>query len=55
MKINDNTRQIQMNRTLVRTDLLEQLVVGFPQLPPKAHKSLANFAGLQIAYMGNVQ
>lgn len=50
-----DTRLIQMNRILGRTDLVEQLVVGFPQWPPKAHKSLASFAGLQIAYKGNTQ
>lgn len=49
------TRPIQTNKILARTDLVGQLVVGFPQWPPKAHKSLANFAGLQISCKGNVQ
>ena len=43
-----------MNRILGRIDLMELKVVGFPQLPPKAHKSLASFADLQIAYKETV-
>lgn len=44
-----------MSRTQGRTDLVEQKVVGIPQLPLKVHKNLASFVDLQIAYKEIVQ